>query len=167
MGASLVTGRAGAFERQWHFGAGAGVATPGSGYKLGPAVGLHAAYGLSDVFDARLEVLLSRHRPSLPADPTAPRDPLGQFYGAKLGIAYKLDVIQWIPFVGVSAGFLGMVDAREPYRGAQATLGLIAGLDYALARSLGLGVIVTVDYPLGPPATLTAGLLRAEYRFGW
>jgi hypothetical protein len=167
LGALLVTGRAGAFERQWHFGAGGGFATPGGGYKLGPAVGLHAAYGLSDVFDARLEVLLSRHRPVAPKDPAAPRAPLGQFYGAKLGIAYKLDVIQWIPYFGVSAGFLGMVDEWEPYRGAQATLGLMAGLDYALTRSVGLGVVVTVDYPLGPPAVMTAGLLRAEYRFGW
>jgi len=35
-----------------------------------------------------------------------------------------------------------------------------------LAR-LGLGVVGTVDYALGPPATLIAGLLRAEYRVGW
>jgi hypothetical protein len=157
----LVGARAEAFERQWHFGAGGGVASPGSGYALGPAVGLHGAYGLSDVFDARLELLLSQHAvstPDLPPD---------RFYGAKLGVAYKLDVIQWIPYFGVTAGFLGSLEPRAQYRGAQATIGLMGGLDYALGRNVGVGVIGTVDYVLGPPATMTAGLLRVEYRFGW
>jgi hypothetical protein len=159
--ALLVTARAGAFERQWHFGAGGGIATPGDGYTLGPAIGVHAAYGLSDVFDARLELMASRHAATtaiVPAD---------QFYGGKLAIAYKLDVIQWIPYFGVSAGFLGMVEPRAPYRSAQATIGLLGGLDYALTRSLGIGAVVSADYVLGPPATMTAGLLRLEYRFGW
>jgi hypothetical protein len=159
--ALLVSERGHAFERQWHVGAGGGVASPGDGYALGPALGLHAAYGLSDVFDARLELLLSRHRAATQAVPA------DHFYGGKLGVAYKLDVIQWIPYFGVSAGFLGLVEARDPYRGAQATLGLMAGLDYAIARSVGIGVIGSVDYALGPPATMTAGLLRVEYRFGW
>jgi hypothetical protein len=157
----LVAPRAGAFERQWHFGAGGGIASPGDGYTLGPAIGLHAAYGLSDVFDARLELLVSNHAAAsadLPAD---------RFYGGKLGVAYKLDVIQWIPYLGVSVGFLGVVEPRAPYRQAQATLGLVGGLDYALARNFGLGVVGTVDYVLGPTAAMTAGLLRAEYRFGW
>jgi hypothetical protein len=160
-GTLLVGARADAFERQWHFGAGGGIASAGDGYALGPAIGLHAAYGLSDVFDARLELLVSQHARAsagLPVD---------RFYGGKLGVAYKLDVIQWIPYVGVSAGFLGVVEPRAPYRATQATLGLVGGLDYAVARSFGLGVVATADYVLGPTATMTAGLLRAEYRFGW
>jgi hypothetical protein len=161
LGILLVGTRAEAFVRQWPFGAGGGIAGPGGGYTLGPAIGVHVAYGLSDVFDARLELLVSQHAA---ADARLPAD---QFYGGKLGVAYKLDVIQWIPYLGVSAGFLGMVEPRAPYRRAQATIGLVGGLDYALARNLGLGVVGTVDYVLGPPATMTAGLLRAEYRFGW
>jgi hypothetical protein len=161
LGTLLVGTRAQAFERQWHFGAGGGIASPGDGYALGPAVGVHAAYGLSDVFDARLELLLSQHAA---ANPTLPAD---RFYGGKLGVAYKLDVIQWIPYFGVSVGFLGVVEPRAPYRGAQATIGLVGGLDYALGRNLGVGIVGTVDYVLGPTATMTAGLLRAEYRFGW
>jgi hypothetical protein len=161
LGVFSIGTRAEAFERQWHFGAGGGIASPGDGYAVGPAVGVHAAYGLSDVFDARLELLVSEHAVSnveLPSD---------RFYGGKLGVAYKLDVIQWIPYFGVSAGFLGAVEPRAPYRGTQATLGLIGGLDYAVGRSVGLGIVGTVDYVLGPTATMTAGLLRAEYRFGW
>ena len=170
----LAGGPASAFERQWHLGVGGGGASPGKHYPLGPAIGVHAAYGLSDVFDARLEVLLSQH-PSR-TEGFAP----DRFYGAKLGVAYKLDVIQWIPYFGVSAGFLGVdAPAREArraegvedhpgeFRPAQATLGLLVGLDYAVGRNLGVGVIGTVDYALGPPATMTAGLLHVEYRFGW
>jgi hypothetical protein len=170
----LAGARANAFERQWHLGVGAGGASPGKNYAFGPAVGVHAAYGLSDVFDARLEVLLSQH-PSR-TEGFAP----DRFYGAKLGIAYKLDVIQWIPYFGVSAGFLGVdapalsarraagvVDPEGEFRPAQATLGLLGGLDYAIGRNLGVGIIGTIDYALGPPATMTAGLLHVEYRFGW
>jgi hypothetical protein len=159
--ALLESGRAEAFERQWHFGGGAGMASPGTGFALGPAVGLHGAYGLSDVFDARLELLLSQHAPR------AEGASADRFYGAKLGVAYKLDVIQWIPYFGVTAGFLGALEPRDQYRAAQGTIGAMGGLDYAVGRNLGVGVIGTVDYALGPPATMTAGVLRVEYRFGW
>src|SRR5688572_24742899 len=48
-----------AFEREWHVGGGFGMGAPSSGYNAGPAVGIHGAYGISDVFDVRLEVLAS------------------------------------------------------------------------------------------------------------
>ncbi|HEX6763947.1 MAG TPA: hypothetical protein VF103_00685 [Polyangiaceae bacterium] len=146
-----------AFERQWHFGGGLGAAAPNGGYSLGPVLGLHAAYGISDVFDARLELQGSTHD----------LDGLAvSFYGAKAGLAYKLDVIQWIPYAGVSAGEYAIVwNEGTLFRPC---VGALVGLDYAFSRHFGMGVVGSGDYVFSDPqVTVFSGLFRAEYRFGW
>ena len=158
LGALLsTTGPARAFERQWHLGGGLGAAAPNGGYSLGPALGLYAAYGISDVFDARLELQGSTHD----------LDGLEvSFYGARLGIAYKLDVIQWIPYAGVSAGEVAVVWNEGNL--LRPSVGALVGLDYAVSRHFGLGVLASGDYIFSDPAvTIFSGLVRAEYRFGW
>jgi len=167
---ALVAAPGQAFERQWHFGGGVGFADASEGYPPGPALGLHGAYGLSDVFDLRLELTGSRHVvdfAALSGDPSQPA--LGfTFLGARAGLSYKLDVIQWIPFAGVSAGGIAIL-APEGFTGTRASsLGLFAGVDYAATRSLGAGLLVTADYLLtSPTLSYAAVLLRGEYRFGW
>ena len=153
----LSAPKAHAFEREWHLGGGLGAATA-NGYGLGPAVNLYGAYGLSDVFDLRLELAGSRHA-------TVP-DP-AVLYGAKLALAYKIDVIQWIPYVAVSAGYLGVTRRVAPFTLGQPTAGLLAGLDYAVTRNFGLGLALTYDYAFHPGAAYANGFLRAEYRFGF
>ncbi len=53
--------RAHAFEREWHVGGGLGATVYPHYYSTGPALGLNAAYGISDVFDLKLELLGSYH----------------------------------------------------------------------------------------------------------
>jgi len=156
-----------AFERQWHFGAGAGVALGVEGLELGPALGAHAAYGLSDVFDFRLELSGSRHEHTVTTNLTPPEPVYSNVYTGKIGIAYKLDVIQWIPYLGVTAGALGATGPLPDYNTVRVCLGLVGGLDYAITRNLGLGIAATADYVLTRPTTHAVFLLRAEYRLGW
>jgi len=153
----VVSTPARAFERQWHFGGGLGLAAPSDGYGAGPALGIHGAYGLSDVFDARLELQASRNEAgSLPV----------WFYGARAALAYKLDVIQWIPYGGVSAG--GFAIAWDGGSLLRPSVGALVGLDYAASRHVGLGVVGTGDYVfVDSGVTVLCALLRAEYRFGW
>jgi hypothetical protein len=148
---------AGAFERQWHFGGGLGVAAPSDGYAEGPAFGVHGAYGLSDVFDARLELQASRNAAGeLPV----------WFYGARLGLAYKLDVIQWIPYAGASLG--GFALAGNERALVKPSAGAFVGLDYAVSRNFGVGVFGAGDYVfVDSGVTMLSLLVRAEYRFGW
>jgi len=155
-----------AFERQWHFGGGAGVALGLPTLDLGPALGAHAAYGLSDVFDVRLELSGSRHAIPATTNLVKPEPAYSSVYTGKIGIAYKLDVIQWIPYLGVTAGALGAT-GLVGYEHVRMSLGLVGGLDYALTRSFGLGIAGTADYVLTQPSTHAVFLLRAEYRFGW
>jgi hypothetical protein len=155
----LLLGRhAGAFERQWHLGGGLGAATANH-YRLGPAANAYAAYGLSDVFDVRLELAASQNATSQRGDPF--------LYGAKAALAYKIDVIQWIPYLALAGGYLGASRPVRPLAKGQPTAGFVAGLDYAVSRSFGLGLALSYDYAFHPGAYYANGFLRAEYTFGF
>jgi hypothetical protein len=148
-----VETEASAFERQWHLGGGIG-GVVASDYSLGPAVNAYAAYGISDVFDLRLEAVASHNDPSL-------------LYGAKLALAYKIDVIEWIPYAGASAGFLGVTSPQGRFEAASPTLGGLVGLDYAFSRDFGLGLAGFYDYAIIGKASVISAFLRAEYHFGY
>lgn len=149
--------RAQAFEREWHLGGGLGAALPPV-YVMGVAANAYAAYGLTDAFDARVELSLSAHDRS---------GPPAWFYAAKGVFTYKLDVIQWIPWVGVSGGVMLLAKGDWPLAWTQGTVGGMAGLDYAWTRNFGLGLAVSADYLVHDADLYGAGFLRAEYRFGW
>jgi len=143
-----------AFERQFHLGGGLGAARPSGDYELGPALGIHAAYGLTDAFDLRLE--LQGSRSDLGTLPVS-------FYGTRLGLAYKIDVMRLIPYAGVSAG--GFAIAWEGGSLVRPSGGAYFGLDYGVSPHFGLGVFVNGDFIVVNPAVIvTSVLLRAEYR---
>jgi len=151
-----------AFEREWHLGAGAGVSN-GNGLALSPALGAYAAYGLSDVFDARVELTARGYQLGSQRNPNA--------LSALVGVAYKLDVLRWVPWAGVYAGYLVFLDAppaKSAFKRNDLALGLGLGLDYAFTRKLGAGVTLHFDNALGRSnASTFDALLRAEYRWGW
>jgi hypothetical protein len=151
-----------AFEREWHLGAGAGVAN-GNGLELSPALGAYAAYGLSDVFDVRLEVTARGYHFGGEQNPNA--------ISAMAGVAYKLDVLRWVPWAGVYAGYLAFLDAPRKdltFNQRDVALGIGLGLDYAFSRQLGVGVTLRYDDALGrADSSSFDALLRAEYRWGW
>jgi hypothetical protein len=151
-----------AFEREWHLGGGAGISN-GNGLKLSPAVSAYAAYGLSDVFDARLELTARGYHIGSDQNPNA--------LSAMAGLTYKLDVLRWVPWAGVYAGYLGFLDEPRKelaFKRHDLALGFGAGLDYAFTRKFGIGVTLRSDYALSRASTGTFdALLRAEYRWGW
>ena len=159
---SVMSSSAQAFERQWHLGAAAGVSS-GEGLGLSPALGAYAAYGLSDTFDARLELTARGYQIGQAEDPNA--------LSAMVGLTYKLDVLRWVPWAGAYVGYLGFLEAPGadlPFKQHDAALGLGAGLDYGFSRQLGFGITVRLDQALISMETRNFdALLRAEYRWGW
>jgi len=156
--ACLSWGRAAsAFEREWHLGGGLGAAAA-NGYALGPAANLYAAYGLTDAFDLRLE--LAGSRSAVAGDPA-------YLYGGKLALVYKIDVIQWIPYLGLAGGYLRVTERVAPFTLGQPTAGLVGGLDYVVSRRFALGIAGTYDYAFHPAAGYANAFLRAEYHFGF
>lgn len=156
---------ASAFERQWHLGAGIGFAAPTRTYQTGGAVALHAAYGVSDMFDARIELRGSLHSKEGHADNT--------LLQSALGVAYKLDIIEWVPYLGVRAGYYLFgeslpreLSGGETYSRSGGMIGTMLGVDYALSRSAAVGLEFGYDTLL-PQGAVFGAILRAEYRWGW
>jgi len=162
LGLCAISRSAPAFEREWHVGVGAGVSN-GNGLALSPALAAYAAYGLSDVFDARVELTARGYHLGREQNPNA--------LSAMAGVAYKLDVLRWVPWAGVYAGYVTFLDelpVSTAFERHDLALGLGLGLDYAFNRKLGAGVTLRFDNALGGSSASTFdALLRAEYRWGW
>ena len=164
--AALFTpGRADAFERQWHAGAGLGVTAYPHHYSAGPALGLNAAYGISDVFDLKLELLASRNTLNTVAGRQSAMP-----YSAAAGLSYKVDVLQWIPYGALLVGYQH-IQGTTPlaFKQDDALAVLVIGLDYALSREWGLGASLRTDFLLTSPEIGGAftTFLRAEYHWGF
>jgi hypothetical protein len=157
--AAAVPESAEAFERQWHLGAGAGAVAFADGYGVGPAVQLDAAYGISDMFDAKLELTASLHE--------GQEDSAVYSYAATGGLLYKLDVIEWVPYFGLLLGYdalLGEPGGDTGYLVVSVPL----GIDYAFSRAFAVGLEVKTSMLFGPALNGTEAVLaRAEYRWGF
>lgn len=166
--AALASGPARAFERQWHVGAtigGGAFSSPSSA--AGPAVGAYAGYGLSDMFDLRAQLTASRLAFSGASEGT-------WVSSASAGLAYKLDVIEWVPWADLQLGYYRIDGPAPGDRHANdvgASLGL--GIDYAFSRDLGLGAELRYHGFLRDAPTSLAdtpyltGMFRVEYTWGF
>ena len=157
-----------AFENQWHLGAGLGtVAYVNNKQYQVPTLSLHGAYGVSDVFDARLEAGAGL--------PVAPAKSGSSLEYAEAIMAYKVDIIEWIPWVGLGAGVFGATGGFQGYQrhAVQPAAGLWLGMDYAFAREWGVGAAVAVHSWFldsgrhGLRLAANQFVLRVERRFGW
>lgn len=155
---------ANAFERQWHAGVDAAwgaIVRSGSTYG-GFGGGAHLAYGLRDDFNALLELGATSHpvyvdRPSLLVASGA------------VGAAYTLDVIDWVPYMGLLVGgyrFSGAeLDKAEVKLGFQGVL----GMDYRFSRDYAVGAQLKYHTFSDEPFTshyMTASV-RFEVLWGW
>ena len=156
-----------AFEREWHLGGGVGFASAASNYGAGPALGVHGAYGISDVFDVRLELLGSHHSYEVSGASEET-----QLFSAAALLSYKVDIIAWVPHFGAGIGYYHFTTAPpsgNAFRRDDVGLAVEGGLDYAVSRHFGLGGGIRFDMPINDlgAARYFALLLRAEYRWGW
>ena len=151
---------AAAFERQWRVGGGGGIAIL-TDAPVGPAVGAHLGYGISDLFDWNVELLASRH---FDDEPTT----VGS---VATGLSYKIDVFEWIPY----AGLLGTAYVFDGAPGPNGESGLelgasvFGGLDHLFSRDLAAGIqirehAIVSDGVNFPYFTVT---LRVEHRWGF
>ncbi|MBK7585670.1 MAG: outer membrane beta-barrel protein [Myxococcales bacterium] len=165
---TLCPGVARAYEEQWHVGAGLGAAEfVGSESGLAPMLGVHAAYDVSDMFDFRIELGAARHE-FVDGEVTT-------LYSAGAGVVYKLDVLEWVPYVGILGGYYAFSGGRWPSHLKQRELGVSIplGLDYTFSRTFGVGAQIRYHGFQSDPlsgvgdAPYFSALLRAEYRIGW
>ena len=124
----LTEGSAFAVEREWHVGADGGLAFLGT--QSGWGAGAHLTYGLSDAFNAMLELDVSHHGAGDDNTPSANVASLG------LGAAYTLDITRWVPYLGFLAGGYRIPELSLWAPGFQIPL----GLDYRFDRNVSVGV---------------------------
>jgi len=151
---------AAAFEREWHLGGKLGGALL-KGAPLGPAVNVHGAYGLSDMFDAVIELTASRHGWSNGTD----------VMSATAGLAYKIDVLEWVPYAGLLAGYYHYAGTPGPNgeHGPEFGAAISLGVDYLVSREFAIGVDLRAhtSFVDGFSFPYSTGVLGAEYRWGW
>jgi len=157
---ALGTRSATAAEQEWHAGGRAGIAVL-SKTGVEPALGLHGAYGINDVFDATVELLGSHHVGGSGTD----------VLSVSAGATYKIDVFQWIPYVGALLGYYAYGGAPGPHgeHGSEFGASVQLGVDYLLTRDLALGADVRwhASFHDGFSVPLFTTTLGAEYRWGW
>jgi hypothetical protein len=168
VGTLLGAKTAAAYEEQWHVGGGIGAGKfIGSDIGTSPMLGAHVAYDVSDMFDLRLELGAAEHR-VVESERT-------RHYSAAAGVVYKLDVLEWVPYVGILGAVHAFSGGPWPSHLKQRELGLSLplGLDYTLSRTFGVGVQIGYhgfqSDPLGGvgDAPYFTALVRAEARLGW
>lgn len=161
--ATAASPPAAATEEQWRLGGNAGYwmvglteATVG-----GLGGGAHLTYGISDAFNLRLNgdlTWLSRPPPLSYA----------LIWNGSFGAEYVVDILEWVPTLGVMAGPVGIyrdAERHDVYLGLE----IPGALSYHVTEGLALGVearyrLLIVGTDVGPLSQL-ALLLRGEYAF--
>jgi opacity protein-like surface antigen len=161
----LAPSEAQAYERQWHAGVSLGYGLFGDGGASGLGGGLHLTYGLSDAFNAMAEVDATYH-------PGSER----VLASGAVGASYVIDVLRWVPYVGLMAGvyediFTGPCPAPCSAVDTRFGLSVPVGLDYQLSRSVAVGVqgryhLLLTGGSSGVTSALTA-FARVEYLWGY
>jgi hypothetical protein len=127
----------------------------------GAGLGLHYTYGFSDainlVADAGAATLFGASS-------------LATVSHVDLGLAYVLDVLQWVPWGAAEIG--GYALTGNPVGGTQVLPGfaLAVGLDYRFSRTWAAGIVLRqhmlfTDLSVFP--SYTEGLIRFGYTWGW
>ena len=166
--AFFVPREAAAFERQWHLGANAGYAAlirPTGAALHGFGGGVHLTYGLSDTVNLLALADVTMHPSTTHEGQPVPEILLG---GGSLGFSYVFDVLQWVPYVGVTAG--AYYESSPDGGGARLAVQIPFGLDYQISRSFAVGA--TGEYKLlfldvAGVSQRFAAYLRAEYIWGF
>jgi hypothetical protein len=171
---SVVTKAASAQERKHHLGASGGVSVLAiddkSTKSVGAGGGLHYAYGLTDAWNFMAEatssiVALDEKLETKDTPRTRPAgvDTVG------LGMGYTIDVMRWVPYIGVLASGAVLSGGTLDRPLAVGGLQLAAGLDYMLTPNLGVGFAFRQHMMLTKLSTYTAYtnfFLRVELVWG-
>lgn len=166
---ALSPAPAAAYERQWHAGLGLGYSVlTDDPVAHGFGGGLHLAYGLTDAFNAMLEIDIAGH----------PGDDLMIMSGS-LGVGYVFDVLQWVPYVGLMVGGYDLWSVADEcgadvegvpacHRGRIGG-SIPLGLDYQISRDFAVGAQGRIHLLLlgDSPAMYVTAFARAEILWGY
>jgi hypothetical protein len=164
-----------AIERQHHLGLAPALAMLSvkdkSTMSVGAGGAIHYAYGLNDQWNLAIEassaVVAANQRQDTP---TAPRNRPGGVDHASIGAGYVIDILRWVPYIGVQGGLYHLSGGTLPESLFLPGLSVNAGLDYEISRSFAVGVGARQHFMLSKRETYpsyTMFVLRLEYMWGY
>ena len=139
---------------------------------IGGSIGLHYTYGLSDAFNLVADAgwSLVALNEVLTDPTTTPRTRPTNVTNADVGVAYVLDVLQWVPWGALEIGGYalqgGTIEGVKALPGAAVAV----GLDYRLNRSWSIGIEAREHLLFTEMSTYPSflqGLVRFQYVWGW
>ncbi|MBW2453837.1 MAG: hypothetical protein JRI68_04980 [Deltaproteobacteria bacterium] len=144
LGAGGWCSEAQAYERQWRLGMDFGYAIAGfpEAAAAGYGGGLHLTYGLTDVFNVRLHGDVTVF--DLPDPATS-----ALIYNGALGVEYVVDIMRWVPTLGVLVGPVHVARQDAETADGEVTeypdrwllgLEIPLGLGYQLSRTFTIGL---------------------------
>lgn len=134
-----------------------------------PTVGVRGAYGVAEALELQLELSGQWFRPQAP---TVPND--GALLRLVPALAYKFDVLRWVPFARLGAGptlDIPTAKSNDPHVGFALQGGV--GAEYLIDRSLSFGFAYQADWVTGAGdwanglAPMHRLLLSLGWRSGW
>ncbi len=173
--ALAVAPDAGAVEREHQLGADVGgamlVIADKSTPDVGAGIGVHYSYGLSDAFNfiADGSFSLVAVGESNNGNTNTPKTRPATVTTIDAGIAYVLDVLQWVPWGGILVGGYaldgGTISGVKFLPGAAVAI----GLDYRLSRDWAVGASVRQHAftDLSTYPSYTQAFARIQYTWGW
>lgn len=163
-----------AVEHQHHLGLGGGLSMlkvdDKSTMSVGAGFELHYAYGLNDQFNFIAEGTSSIVALNEARGANIPRTRPSAVDSLALGGAYVIDVLRWVPYIGVLGSGYSLGGGSLDHSIIVAGVQVAAGLDYDITRHIAVGfayrqhmLLSKMDtYP-----TYSTFFLRAEYVWGF
>jgi hypothetical protein len=165
---------ASAVEREHHAGVDLGGAALSiadkSSLDVGPGVGGHYKYGLSDEFDLMAEGAWSLVAPGQTGGPKAPGTLPAWVANADVGVDYVFDVLRWVPYAGVLAGGYALAGGTVDHVQLRPGVAAAVGVDYRFNRDFAAGIAVRQHLLFTDATTypsFTQAFARVEWTWGW
>jgi hypothetical protein len=172
--ATAFATRADAVEHEHHFGIDAGgsmlVVNNKSSPDVGGGFGLHYTYGLSDAFNLMAESAFSVIALGDQSNGGMAPNTFPTWIGnADVGVAYVLDVLQFVPYGGLLAGGYALGGGTIPGTRVLPGFEIALGLDWRLGRSFSIGGAFRQHMmtDVGNYPSFTQFFARFEYTWGW
>ncbi len=166
-----------AYEHQWRVGGSFGYSLMNFGDESfhGFGGGAHMTYGISDAFNLRVHSDVTGFDRRVFYDVTGveitdPPSDWALVWNSGAGIEYVLDILQWVPYVGVTIGPVDVIDLEDESHQWHFGLTIPAGLGYQFTRDFTLGGEFSYRMLFGAegdPLYAMTVQARAEYVWGY
>ena len=108
---------------------------------VGAGGAIHYAYGLTDQWNLAIEASSAIVAADQKQDsPESPKNRPGGVDHASIGAGYVIDILRWVPYIGVQGGLYHLSGGTMPESLFLAGIQVNAGLDYQISRSIAVGV---------------------------